>query len=103
MYKHAVQQEKNEVGVKFKSVDKEIKKLTEANTKLGSKFDKNKLQLAELEKDFSQRLTQAEEFSARNVKDMRRIYDESTNDSKAFKKYMVGEYVEFFKSKKKIR
>lgn len=96
-------QEKIEVGVKFKSVEKELKKMTEAQTKLTSKLEKNKLQVVEIENDLSERVKQAEDFSARNLRDMRRIYDETTNDNKSFKKYIISEYVEFFKSKKKIR
>ena len=34
---------------------------------------------------------------------MKRIFDEINHDNTAFKKYIVEEYVEFFKNKKKIR
>ena len=34
---------------------------------------------------------------------MKRVYDETVEDNKSFKEYIISEYVEFFKNKKKIR
>ena len=34
---------------------------------------------------------------------MKRIFDEMSQDNQVFKKYMVDEYIEFFKNKKRIR
>lgn len=34
---------------------------------------------------------------------MRRIYDETVKDNAAFKQFIITEYIEFFKNKKKIR
>ena len=67
------------------------------------KTEKTKLRVTELDEYLNKRIDQSEAYTTESVKDMKRIFDEINSDNQTFKKYIITEYVEFFKNKKKIR
>ena len=67
------------------------------------RYEKTKLTLEENEQHFTERINIQEQFALKSITDMKRIYDETNKDNKAFKEYIINEYIEFFKNKKRIR
>ena len=67
------------------------------------KIEQNKLRNEETYEHLNTRIDHNEEYITSTLKDMKRIFDELIADNKNFKNFITEEYIEFFKSKKRIR
>jgi len=103
MYKVTVVKQTGDLKQHLQSIDSNAKQNAALLAKLTQRQEKTRFKVDEVEQHLSSRIDQSEEYQTRSLKDMRRIYEEMDSDSKVFKKYIVDEYIEFFKSKKRIR
>ena len=57
----------------------------------------------EVEEQLNEKISAQENFTRQTLGDLRRMHEATMQDNKSFKKFIVTEYIEFFKNKKKIR